>query len=133
MKKLDKFKKLMDEILESTVQEKAALKGAKIELPLVTKNILEMLIHLNQKIEEQQRYVKSIEDYTKRLEKEFKLLIKELTNSGYINLSERRKPLKRNIITLEALINHLEKQGAIDKRGFTEEIKKLSKEQKKLK
>jgi Cdc6-like AAA superfamily ATPase len=86
-----------------------------------------MLMNLNQQIEGQREQVKKYEEQVKRLEEKIKILIKELKTLGYINIKERRKPLKRTIVTQEAIINLLKKKGAITKKELLDEIKKLVK------
>ena len=123
MDKKEEFKKLMDEILN------AASKDSKVEIPLITKNVLHMLMNLHQQIEDQREQFNKLEERAIKIEEKFVLLIKELQKAGYINLGERRKLLKRNILTQEALINLLEKKWLIDKKELLEEIKRLRREQ----
>jgi hypothetical protein len=123
MDKKEEFKKLMDEILN------AASKDSKAEIPLTTKNVLHMLMNLHQQIEDQREQLNKLEERAIKTEEKFVLLIKELQKAGCINLGERRKLLKRNILTQEALINLLEKKWLIDKKELLEEIKRLSREQ----
>ena len=123
MDKKEEFKKLMDEILN------AASKDSKVEIPLITKNVLHMLTNLQQQIEEKREQLNELEKRAIKIEDKFVLLIKELQKAGYINLGERRKLLKRNILTQEAFINLLNKKGLIDKKELLEEIKRLRKEQ----
>jgi hypothetical protein len=117
MGKKEEFKKLMDEILS------VASKDFKAEIPLITKNVLHMLMNLHQQIEDQREQLNELQERAIKIEEKFMLLIKELQKAGYINLGERRKLLKRNILTQEALINLLKKKGLIDKKELIEEIK----------
>lgn len=125
MGKKEEFKKLMDEILN------VASKDSKAGIPLITKNVLHMLINLNQQIDEKREQLNEMEKRAIKMEEKFVLLIKELQKAGYINLRERRKLLKRNILTQEAIINLLKKKGLIDKKELLEEIKWLRREQSK--
>jgi hypothetical protein len=121
MGKKEEFKKLMDEILS------LVSKDSKAEIPLITKNVLHMLINLLQQIEEKREQLNELEKRAIKIEEKFVLLIKELQKAGYINLRERRKLLKRNIFTQEALISLLKKKGLIDKKELIEEIKRYRK------
>lgn len=123
MGKKEEFKKLMDEILN------LASKDSKAGIPLITKNVLHMLINLHQQIDEKREQLNELEKRAKKIEEKFVLLIKELQKAGYINLGERRKLLKRHILTQEAFINLLKKKNLIDKKDLIEEIKRLRSEQ----
>jgi hypothetical protein len=123
----EEFKKLLEEICDVVFKESAKPKGSKFEIPIITKNVLYMLINLNQQIEEQREQVKRFEEQVKRVEEKIKILIKELKTLGYINIKERRKPLKRAIVTQEAFINLLKNKGIITKKELLDEIKKLIK------
>jgi uncharacterized protein (UPF0335 family) len=117
----------MEEIGDAVFQESAKPKGTKFELPLITKNVLHMLINLNQQIEEQREHVERVEEQIKRSEEKIKILIKELKTLGYLNIKERRKPLKRTIVTQEAFTNLLRSKGIITKKELLTEIKRLIK------
>jgi|SRR3990172_6230976 len=125
MGKKEEFKKLMDEILS------VASKDSKVGIPLITKNVLHMLMNLHQQIEEKKEQLNKLEERAIKIEEKFALLIKELQKVGYVNLGERRKLLKRNILTQDAFINLLEKKRLIDKKELLEEIKRLRREQSK--
>jgi hypothetical protein len=127
METKEEFKKLMEEIGDAVFQESAKPKGTKFELPLITKNVLHMLINLNQQIEEQREHVERVEEQIKRSEEKIKILIKELKTLGYLNIKERRKPLKRTIVTQEAFTNLLRSKGIITKKELLTEIKRLIK------
>lgn len=121
MGKKEEFKKLMDEILN------VASKDSKAGIPLITKNVLYMLMNLHQQIDEKREQLNELEKRSIKIEEKFMLLIKELQKAGYINLGERRKLLKRNLLTQEALINFLEKKGLMNKKELIEEIKRSRK------
>ncbi len=127
MKTKEEFKKLMDEIFDVVFKESAKSRSSKFEIPLITKNVLHMFMNLNQQIEEQREHVNRFEEQAKRLEEKIKLLIKELKTLGYINIKERRKPLKRTILTQDAFINLLKNKGVITKKELLEEIERLRK------
>ena len=86
-----------------------------------------MLMNLNQQIEEQREHVNRFEEQIKKLEGKINTLIKELKTLGYLNIKERRKPLKRTIITQEAFTNLLKSKGIITKKELLDEIKRLVK------
>jgi len=127
MEKKEEFKKLMAEIGDAVVKENEKSDGSEFNIPLITKNILYMLINLNQQIEEQAGHFNGLEEQVKKVEKKFKLLVKELEKLGYLNIKERRSLLRRNILTQEALINLLEKRGLVKKKEVIEEINRLRK------
>ena len=128
METKEEFKKLMEEICDVVFIESAkSKKGSRFEIPFITKNVLYMLMNLNQQIEEQREHVKRFEEQVKRLEEKMKILINELKTLGYLNIKERRKPLKRTILTQEAFTNLLKNKGIITKKELLDEIKKLIK------
>lgn len=127
MKKKEEFKKLMAEIGDAVVKENEKSDGSEFTIPLITKNILYMLINLNQQIEEQAGHFNGLEEQVIKIEEKFKFLIKELEKLGYLNIKERRSLLRRNILTQEALINLLEKRGLVKKKEVIEEINRLRK------
>jgi len=127
MEKKEEFKKLMAEIGDAVVKENEKSDGSEFNIPLITKNILYMLINLNQQIEEQAGHFNGLEEQVKKIEEKFKLLVKELEKLGYLNIKERRSLLRRNILTQEALINLLEKRGLVKKKEVIEEINRLRK------
>ena len=127
METKEEFKKLIEEICDVVFQESARPKGSKLEIPLVTKNVLYMLMNLNQQIEEQREHINRSEEQIRKLEGKINTLIKELKTLGYLNIKERRKPLKRTIITQEAFTNLLRSKGIITKKELLNEIKKLIK------
>ncbi len=127
METKEEFKKFMEEICNIVFQKSAKPKGPRFEIPLITKNVLYMLINLNQQIEELREHVKRSDEQIKRLEEKIKILIKELKTLGYLNIKERRKPLKRAIVTQEAFTNLLKSKGIITKRELLVEIKRLVK------
>lgn len=125
MQKKEEFKKLMEEICDVVFKESAKPKGSKSGIPLITKNVLYMLMNLNKQIEEQREHSNRLEEQTKKLEEKIRLLIKELKTLGYLNIKERRKPLKRTILTQDAFINLLKNKGIITKKELLGEIEKL--------
>ena len=127
MKTKEEFKKLMEEIGDAVFRESAKPKGTKFDIPLITKNVLKMLMNLNQQIEEQREEINKAEEQIKRLEGKINVLIKELKTLGYLNIKERRKPLKRTIVTQEAFTNLLKSKGIITKKELLDEIKRLLK------
>jgi len=127
MEKKEEFKKLMAEIGDAVVKENEKSDGSEFTIPLITKNILYMLINLNQQIEEQAGHFNGLEEQVIKIEEKFKFLIKELEKLGYLNIKERRSLLRRNILTQEALINLLEKRGLVKKKEVIEEINRLRK------
>jgi hypothetical protein len=127
MEKKEEFKKLMAEIGDAIVKENEKSDGSEFTIPLITKNILYMLINLNQQIEEQAGHFNGLEEQVIKIEEKFKFLIKELEKLGYLNIKERRSLLRRNILTQEALINLLEKRGLVKKKEVIEEINRLRK------
>ena len=127
METKEEFKKLMEEIGDAVFKESAKPKGSKFEIPLITKNVLYMLMNLNQQIEEQREEINRSEEQIKRLEGKINVLIKELKTLGYLNIKERRKPLKRTIVTQEAFTNLLKNKGIITKKELLDEIKRLLK------
>jgi septal ring factor EnvC (AmiA/AmiB activator) len=127
METKEEFKKLMEEIGNAVFKESAKLKGSKFEIPLITKNVLYMLMNLNKQIEEQRDHANRFEEQIKKLEGKINTLIKELKTLGYLNIKERRKPLKRTIVTQEAFTNLLKSKGIITKKELLYEIKRLLK------
>lgn len=127
MEKKEEFKKLMAEIGDAVFKESGKSDSSDFTIPLITKNILYMLINLSQQIEEQTKYFNKLEEQVKKVEDKFKLLVKELEKLGYLNLKERRSLLRRNILAQEAMINLLEKRGLVKKKEVIEEIARLRK------
>jgi 3-methyladenine DNA glycosylase/8-oxoguanine DNA glycosylase len=127
METREEFKKLMEEICDIVFRETAIPKGSKFEIPLITKNVLHMLMNLNHQIEEQREEIKRFEEHITKLDEKIKLLIKELKTLGYLNIKERRKPLRRTIVTQEAFTNLLRSKGIITRKELLDEIKQLLK------
>ena len=94
------------------------------DIPL-SPDVLRLIVNLEKQLAEQRDQMKKTEEKTVQLEKNFKILIRELLHSGCINVPERRKMIKRNVITQEAVLNLLQKKGVISKREFLKEIKQL--------
>lgn len=125
MKKKEEFKTLMDQVLNEIIEESSNSEHSKVEIPLITKNILHMLTNLNEQVEEQK-------DHIIRVEKQLSILIQELKKLGYINIKERRSLLKRNVLNQDAIVNLLAKKRIINKNELLKEIKRLKKEQPKV-
>jgi hypothetical protein len=127
MGKKEEFKKLIDETGNAIFAKGA--KDPEFEISLTTKNVLKMLINLNEQIEAQNKYLNKLEskldEQVKRIEINLHSLVRELQNLGYINIKERRKLLKRNIMSLEALINLLKKKGVMKDTELLQEMMKI--------
>jgi len=106
------------------------MKKSPIENIPVSPDVLRLIISLEKQIAEQKEQIQTIEDKTARLEKNFRILISELIHGGYINVPERRKTLKRNLLDHEALMNLLKKKGIISAGEFLREIRQLIKKEK---
>jgi hypothetical protein len=91
----------------------------------VSPEMLRLIVNLEKQLAEQRGQITKIEGKTAQIEKNFKILITELIQAGYINVPERRKMLKRSLLDHEALMNLLRKKGIISKREFRKEIKQL--------
>ena len=117
----------MAEIGDTVVKESEKSDSSEFTISLITKNILYMLINLNQQIEEQTKHLDSLEEQVRKVEDKFRLLVRELEKLGYLNIKERRSLLRRNILSKEALINLLEKRGLVKKKEVIEEIARLRK------
>jgi hypothetical protein len=98
----------------------------------ISPDILRLIVNLEKQLLEQKDRIKMIEEKTVQLEKNFRILISELIQAGYINVPERRKMLKRSVLDHEALMNLLKKKGIISKREFLKEIKQLVQREKKI-
>jgi hypothetical protein len=94
-------------------------------------DVLRLIVNLEKQLAEQRDQMKKTEEKTAQLEKNFKILIRELLHSGCINVPERRKMIKRSVINQEAVLNLLQKKGVINKREFLKEIKQLVQKEKK--
>jgi hypothetical protein len=94
-------------------------------------DVLRLIVNLEKQLAEQRDQMKKTEEKTAQLEKNFKILIRELLHSGCINVPERRKMIKRSVINQEAVLNLLQKKGVISKREFLKEIKQLVQKEKK--
>ena len=91
-----------------------------------------MLINLNQQIEEQREHVDKLSKQLKDLERNLNILIKELVSLGYIDMSERRKLFKRNLLSQEALTNLLVAKKVISRKELLNRIKLLKTSQSKI-
>jgi len=100
------------------------------EIPL-SPDVLRLIVNLEKQLAEQRDQMRKTEEKTVQLEKNSKILIRELLQSGCINVPERRKMIKRNVLNQEALLNLLQKKGIISKREFLKEIKQLVQKEKK--
>jgi len=132
MDKKDEFKKLMDDILKEILNEVEQTSESKMDFALITKTILDILLNLNDQIAEQKKYISKLEEQLRKSEHDFKFFIQELKKDGYINIKERRKLLRRNSLTNEALINLLGKKKVIGKTELREEIRRLNEEQSRI-
>lgn len=68
MGKKEEFKKLMAEIGDAVVKENEKSDSSEFTIPPITKNILYMLINLNQQIEEQTGHFNGLEEQVKKNE-----------------------------------------------------------------
>ncbi len=127
--KKEEFKKLMDEIVDAFLHQSANADSA-LDITSMTKNLLNILLNLNQQIDELRGRLQKREDHEKRVEKDLKLLIQELKDQGYISIGERRKLLKRTVLGQEALIQVLISKGLIKKSTLIEEIRKMISQEK---
>jgi len=127
--KKEEFKKLMDEIVDAFLHQSANADSG-LDITSMTKNLLNILLNLNQQIDELRGRLQKREDHEKRVEKDLKLLIQELKDQGYISIGERRKLLKRTVLGQEALIQVLISKGLIKKSTLIEEIRKMISQEK---
>jgi hypothetical protein len=129
-KREEEFQNILDNVVDAFVAAKAE-SPARDEFRPVIMNLFKLLSTLERQVREGRDEFRHLEERMVRIEKEFKLLIKELRNFGYISkLSERRKPLKRNMLTLEALLNIIHEKGIITKKEFRQEILRLAHKEK---
>ena len=96
-------------------------------------DVIRLIVNLQKQLAEQKDRIEKMDGKMVQLEKNFKILISELIQAGYINVPERRKMLKRSVIDHEALMNLLKKKGIISKREFLREIKQLVQREKTMK
>jgi hypothetical protein len=96
-------------------------------------DVIRLIVNLEKQLAEQKDQIEKMDGKMVQLEKNFKILISELIQAGYINVPERRKMLKRSVIDHEALMNLLKKKGIISKREFLREIKQLVQREKTMK
>ncbi len=108
------------------------MKNKKGEIYIGSENTLHMLINLNQQIEEQRENVDKLSKQLKDLERNLNILIKELVSLGYIDMSERRKLFKRNLLSQEALTNLLVAKKVISRKELLNRIKLLKTSQSKI-
>ena len=128
MGKKEEFRKLIDEVLGKISQTK----NKKGEIYIGSEDTLHMLINLNQQIEEQRENVDKLSKQLKDLERNLNILIKELVSLGYIDMSERRKLFKRNLLSQEALTNLLVAKKVISRKELLNMIKLLKTSQSKI-
>jgi hypothetical protein len=118
MKKKEEFQKLIESLSDRDMQSEDSTENFYIG------EIIHIFKNLNDQIDEQRennnRLLKQIEGLNNSL----KLLTKELVKSGYLKIGEKRNFLTRNIYTLEALINLLNKKLIINKKELLYELKK---------
>jgi hypothetical protein len=91
----------------------------------ISPEVLSLIVNLEKRVAEQGDLIQKMERKTTQLEKNVRILISELIQSGYINVPERRKMLKRSLLDHQALMNLLKKKGVINTREFRREIKQL--------
>jgi hypothetical protein len=126
----EEFQNILDTIVDAFVAAKAESSASEEFRPIIM-NLFKLLSTLERQVREGRDEVRQLEERMVRLEKEFRLLIQELRNLGYISkLSERRKPLKRNMLTLEALLNVIHEKGIITKKEFRQEILRIAHKEK---
>jgi hypothetical protein len=106
----EEFKKLLEEICDVVFKESAKPKGSKFEIPIITKNVLYMLINLNQQIEEQREQVKRFEEQVKRAEEKIKILIKEYKG--------KKKTSQEGYCYARGIYQSLKEQGHYNKEGI---------------
>lgn len=92
---------------------------------LISTNVLRLIVNLEKQLDEQKQRLDEIEGKIIQIEKNLRILVKELIHAGCVNVPERRKMLKRSVIGQEALINLLKKKGIINRREFLREIRQL--------
>jgi len=129
MGKREEFNKMMGKIIKALSEGGSSSAAAKTGSQITAKQILSLLMNLSQQIREQGDALGKAEERTERLERNLRLLIKDLVLSGQITVGERRKLLKRNTLTQDALINLLEKKKILSKRALLEEIKRCRQKQ----
>jgi hypothetical protein len=127
MNQNEDFRKSMDSVMDVIVRELGEAKGPNRKEPLVTQSVLKMLSNLNKRLIEQTEHIVNLEERMKNYEKNFKILIHELNESGYIALSERRKNLKRTVLSQEAMAHLLIKKKILSQKELVQEIKKRKK------
>jgi hypothetical protein len=127
MNQNEDFQKSMDSVMEAIFRELGEAKGPKRKVPVVTQSVLKMLSNLNKRLEEQTQHILKLEERMKNCEKNFKILIHELSESGYIALGERRKNLKRTVANQEAITHLLIKKKILSQKELVQEIKKRKK------
>ena len=133
MNKKAEFKKLIDKVLRNI--SKSGNVGKEISLSAV--DMLHIMINLNQQIEEIREDIAKLAKQQKIQQREFdrklNILINELISLGYIRVGEKRKLLKRTILTQEALTRLLVKKKLISKRELLDTIKKARESNQKYK
>lgn len=97
------------------------------ESPISTTDLLQMIVSLKQQVEKQKEELDSLSDRIRKSDDKMKLLVSELVNAQYIKIGERRKPLQRNITSVESLINILLRKHMITRKEFLAEVKKFRK------
>jgi hypothetical protein len=117
----------IEEFEHKTLDKSGQSKDTQEDIQYSTKdisNIFRMLIDLDIQIKEQRSKIDKLETESGRLVENIKFLVRELVKSGYIKIGERRKNLKRNIITQEALVALLSKKRIMTRKELVHEIKK---------
>lgn len=119
--------KKIEEFEHKTLDKSGQSKDTQEDIQYSTKdisNIFSMLIDLDIQIKEQRSKIDKLETESRRLVENIKFLVRELVKSGHIKIGERRKNLKRNILTQEALVDLLSKKRIMTKKELVHEIKK---------
>lgn len=98
-----------------------------IESPVNIKDFVQMIVSLKQQVERQREELDGLSERMKKSDDNLKLLVKELVKAEYIKIGERRKPLQRNIASIESLINIMIKKRMITRKELFAEMKKFRK------
>ena len=76
------FKQSMDEILQELFNKLGKDSKSKKDLPIITKNVIEILVSLNQRIEEQKERLNKTEKVLKVVVRELKKVKPTLNKKG---------------------------------------------------
>ncbi|MEJ2183441.1 MAG: hypothetical protein P8Y66_07945 [Nitrospirota bacterium] len=112
----------MDELVALLLRE-----GEARSADAVATGVLRVLSELGAQLAAEREERLRLADRLARMERDFRMLIEELRNLGYIEkVGDRRKPLKRAALFQEALVNLLKKKGVLTKKELNEEILSLT-------